>query len=334
MKKLIISFILTLNTHAICVHEYEIKGHNLLSQIHTMNEEITFYQQQDGTYREIGKLKEIGPSLNYRIQVNQSNIKKDYNDRYIQYYSYQRIQDFLTQSSQALKQHGYKTEVIGKSLEGRNLFAIAPEKLDPNKEIILMFARHHGDEGTANWIVEGFLNKVLDSKEFNSKFQLVLYPMVNPDGAEAKRRYNKKGRDLNRSWGSTPSRSSDEISTIQAHLNRVLLSKRKPLIALDMHGSFTEDFIYRVSKRFAGQAFYNKQQRFITDLGQRDNWQKGNFHTSNGHKKMARILMVRDYQVNALTHETIRDIPLSESRTLQDLFTQGEVIVDSLIKLY
>ncbi|WP_372651577.1 M14 family zinc carboxypeptidase [Halobacteriovorax sp.] len=334
MKKILLSLLIVFNSNAVCVHEYDIQGHTLLSQLHTLNEKTTFYQKENGTFEEVSYLKNIHPHKSYRIQETQPHIKKDYDDRYIKYYQYQRVIEFLSEIGPSLEQLDYKTEVIGKSLENRNLYSIFPKTLDRSKQVILMFARHHGDEGTANWIVEGFLKKALASKKFNDKFQIVLYPMINPDGAQAKRRYNKKGRDLNRSWGSTPSKSYDEIKTIQNHLNKVLLSKTKPIIALDMHGSFTEDFIYRVSKSFAGKDFFNLQQEFISSLSERDQWQAGQYNVSNGHKKMSRILLVRDFNINSLTHESIRDIPLTRNRTLQHLEDQGRAIVDTLIALY
>ncbi len=334
MKKFLLMLLFTFNSNAVCVHEYTIQGEKLLSQLHTMNEMTSYYQKKDGTFEVIQSLKKINPSHKYVIQENHPTIKKDYDERYIQYYSYQRMINFMSEVTSRLNSLDYKLEVIGKSIEGRNLYSISPKRIDPKKKVILMFARHHGDEGTANWIVEGFLKKALTTKAFNQKFQIVLYPMVNPDGAESKRRYNKKGRDLNRSWGVSPSKSYDEIRTIQEHLNRTLLSKRKPIIALDMHGSFTEDFIYRVSKSFAGEDFYNTQQDFISSLAERDQWQAGQFNVSNGHKKMSRILLVRDYGINSLTHESIRDIPLNRGRTLNDLTEQGKAIVDTLIELY
>lgn len=334
MKKILFSLLLTININAVCVHEYNIQGYTLLSQLHTMNEKTAFYARPDGSFEEMGKLNEVIPTKNYLIQENQSHIEKDYNDRYVEYYQYQRVQLFLDEVKPKLEELDYKTEIIGKSLEGRNLYSISPINLDLNKKTVLMFARHHGDEGTANWIVEGFLKKALASQDFNRKFQIVLYPMVNPDGAESKRRYNKKGRDLNRSWDSNPSKSYDEIKIIQTHLNKILLSKMKPVIALDMHGSFTEDFIYRVSKSFSGKEFFNLQQEFISSLSERDLWQAGQYNISNGHKKMSRILLVRDFNINSLTHESIRDIPLSRNRTLDNLKDQGRAIVDTLIELY
>ncbi len=37
--------------------------------------------------------------------------------------------------------------------------------MDLTKKTIVMFGRHHGDEGTANWIIEGFFKRFLGSAE-------------------------------------------------------------------------------------------------------------------------------------------------------------------------
>lgn len=198
-----------------------------------------------------------------------------------------------------------------------------------------MYGRHHGDEGTANWIIEGFVEKLLSSENFFDRFQLILYPMVNPDGAEAKRRYNSNGYDLNRVWDSNPARSKDEIGIIQTHLKKIYLGKsEEPVIALDMHGSFTRDYIYRVRKTFRDIGFYNLQQSFIDELGSRDPWQAGTFNLSDGDSKMARIYLVRDFEINALTHETPRDIPKRGSRSIETLKSQGVDVFESIMTLY
>ena len=103
-----------------------------------------------------------------------------------------------------------------------------------------------------------------------------------------------------------------------------------------MHGSFTEDFIYRVKKDYVSSGFFIHQQKFIDELSSYDKWQRGNFQLSNGHKKMARIVLINSYKFNALTHETPRDIKINNSRgrTKADLFKQGSAIFSSIIRLY
>jgi hypothetical protein len=334
MKKIIIAFFITKMSFAVCVHERTISGVNLLSTFNTLDIENTYYENEQGSYLPLSEMHTIRPDKNYTIQVNQPKIEKDYDDRYVKYYRYNRIQEYISQKKNDLEDLGYKVEIVGKSIQGRNLYAIYPKETDSKKQTVLMFGRHHGDEGTANWIIEGFLNNYIADSDFNKKFQLILYPMVNPDGAENRVRYNKRGKDLNRVWDVVASRSKDEIGIIHKHLNELYLNNNKPIIALDMHGSFTEDFIFRVKKSFKGEDFYNIQQRFIDTLGSFDNYQDGNFQLSNGHKKMARIMLVREYSVNALTHETQRDIRLTANRGIEDLKQQGRDVLESIKQLY
>ncbi|WP_164848353.1 M14 family zinc carboxypeptidase [Halobacteriovorax sp. HLS] len=334
MKKILLCLFITQSLYAVCVHETKISGVNLLSTFQTMDLDNTYYQQSDGSYQQLKDIKVISPSTIYHLQKNQPQIKKDYDDRYVQYYRYERIQTYIEEKKEILEQLGYVVEIVGKSIQGRSLYSIYPKEIEEKKKTILMFGRHHGDEGTANWIIEGFLNNFLSDSSANNSFQLILYPMVNPDGAENRVRYNKRGRDLNRVWDVSSSRSKDEVGQIHTHLNRIFLNDHKPIIALDMHGSFTEDFIYRVKKSFKGEEFFNTQQSFIDTLGRFDRFQDGNFQLSNGHHKMARIMLVREFGINALTHETQRDISLSANRSIQDLKQQGLDVLESIKALY
>ena len=95
-------------------------------------------------------------------------------------------------------------EVIGKSVEGRNLYALkysnSEFRKDTSKIKVLIFAQQHGDEQSGK---EGSL--LLASKIIQPNLvgllkyiDLVLVPQMNPDGSENDIRYNAKGMDLNR----------------------------------------------------------------------------------------------------------------------------------------
>lgn len=334
------SLLMTTSTYGACIHELNTTQEVLQqkSNYHLLKD--AFVHEGNGIYKKLSS-KHISKHMkrgtkNFSLQLPLVTTSPEgYNDKYLEYYRYQRLLDYLTVSKSQFEKKGYEYHSIGKSLKNRDLFVLKPKDIDPNKKTILMFGRHHGDEGTANWIIEGFLNRVFNDHSFLENYQLVLYPMVNPDGAEAMSRYNSKGRDLNRAWGKNSQESYDEIITIHSHIEKVILEQGiKPIIALDMHGSYTEDFIYRVSKSFKSTNFYNTQQEFISELGAHDIWQKGNFEVSNGHKKMARIMMVRDHSINALTHETPRNISKRSDRTLADLKEQGHDIVKAITALY
>ena len=340
MKKLILILFFTISKNAlsVCIHEKEIVGMNLAKlneahQVFIKTEENKFIAYENF---KINPLRKYQVQFKNKLRINNLN-SQDYNKKYVEYYSYPRIQEFISEKQKEIEKLSYETAIVGKSIEGRNLYSIRPKSIVPTKKTILIFGRHHGDEGTANWIIEGFINKFLSaSTDFHEKYQLVLYPMVNPDGAERRTRYNKNNRDLNRSWSSQFNRAYDEVKTIHKDLKTYIDQSEDIIIALDMHGSFTEDFIYRVKRNYISLDFFNHQQELIDELGSFDRWQEGNFQLSNGHPKMARIVLINSYQLNALTHETPRDIKLinRNGRSKASLLIQGNTIFQSILGLY
>jgi hypothetical protein len=284
----------------------------------------------------------LPPKSTYWVQLfdkkDEADSGESYNDRYLTYYNYARLLQYLNDVKPSFD--GFTLETIGSSVQGRDLFALYPNEIDPNKKTIIMTGRQHGDEGTANWIIEGFLNLYFskEAQAFRDEFQLILYPMVNPDGAEAQRRYNANNLDLNRSWGLNAKGAQDEIRTIQSHLeNKMGINQLTNVVSfLDMHGSFTRDFIYHVDQRTRGMNFFNIQKLFINTLGKHDPWQAGTGLVSNGHPKMARIIMVKQKGINALTHETPRNIELNNQRgrSIQSLKNQGMALIKTIDLLY
>lgn len=323
--------------HSRCVHEQVVYGLNLFES----SEGHNAYILGDDNRFVLSKDKMINPFKQYTVQyIKENHDKKNfdrYNRKYIEYYRYSHVQSFVKNTKEGFSKLGYESVVVGKSLRGRELFSIRPIHFNPQKKTIVMFGRHHGDEGTANWIIEGFVEEFLNtSSDFHDEFQLVLYPMINPDGAEEQSRYNDNDRDLNRSWSMDPSKTYDEAKLIHRSLKNYLTNPEQVVIALDMHGSFTKDFIYRVEDDYVTRGFYNHQQEFIDHLASYDIWQKGRFELSNGHKKMARIVLINGYGVNALTHETPRDIKIknSDSRSKLSLAAQGAGILSVLNDIY
>lgn len=338
MKIFTTMMVLLFSVHAVaeCVHEQFLTLQEIRQLPHEQNSFIEV-KQRFIPLKDFQKLTVA--SGKYLVQTfhpnqlahHQEGSRSSYNRNYLEYYEYEHLLKYLKRIDPQLKSKGYRTQMIGFSVGGRNLYAIAPRKIDLNKKTILMFGRHHGDEGTANWIIEGFLDRFLAQDQ---EYQLILYPMVNPDGAANQKRYNANGRDLNRVWGKSASSSKDEVQTIHQHLEPWLKGLTNTVVVLDMHGSFTEDFIYRVDRRFKSQQFHQHQEDFIQQLGKYDPFQNGNYQTSNGHPKMSRIMLINQYGLNAMTHESIRDIRKGKSRTIATLKAQGEAIVQTVHDLY
>ena len=319
---------------AVCVHEKVLDS----SSLKELKGQNVYVETSNAIYKKLIDVKII-EGQKYKVQIHQKHNTDemgDYDSKYLKYYTYKRMQDYLLKIDGLINSVGMQTRVIGKSIEGRDLYAVTPKKIK-NKKTILMFGRHHGDEGTANWIIEGFFNKYLSDKNFRDEYQLILYPMINPDGAVAHSRYNSKGRDLNRSWHKNIGKNYDEIKVFHKDLRPILMQlKENIFITLDMHGSFSRDFIYRVRKNYVSREFYDHQQKFIDELAAYDTWQNGTFIHSNGDKAMSRIVLIDHYKVNAMTHESIKNIPLDNDRgrSVDTLIEQGVAIKKSISNLY
>lgn len=334
---LLISLFFVFSIHAECVHDFKTSGIDLASR--ESSNQLFVDLKHDGRYLPLNSVyKQLAMTVIYDVQKLEQHTKADgYDDRYIKYYRYARMLEFITEFEDQFEENGYQVQTIGQSLQNRELKVVFPKKFDASKKLIVMFGRHHGDEGTANWIIEGFIESFFSRPEIMDAYQLVLYPMVNPDGAENRVRYNVNRRDLNRVWGVTPAQSKDEILAIHSHLDSIVLSAGlNPVITLDMHGSFDEDFIYRVGQSTFGRAYYGMQKLFIDELGSRDEWQAGNFILSEGDPGMARIRLAKVHGWNTLTHETPRDIPLNNrrDRSLQSLKDQGVAALETIETLY
>jgi len=97
-----------------------------------------------------------------------------------------------------------KVEIIGKSVEGRNLYSLkfsdSEFGKDPSKIRVLIFAQQHGNEQSGK---EGALilarNLLKQENHYLlDKVDFALVPQINPDGSEKNVRRNSNQADLNR----------------------------------------------------------------------------------------------------------------------------------------
>lgn len=95
-------------------------------------------------------------------------------------------------------------EVAGKSVHGRNLYAMKFSSSGFGKDVskirVLIFAQQHGNEPSGK---EGALLLAAEllkpaNRYLFDRIDLLLVPQVNPDGAEANKRRNGNDADLNR----------------------------------------------------------------------------------------------------------------------------------------
>jgi hypothetical protein len=124
--------------------------------------------------------------------------KKNYSD----YTSYNELTKYIYQL--AMNSRLLKVEPIGKSVQGRNLYAMKFSESefgsDTSKIKILLFAQQHGNEQSGKegaLLLAEMLLKPENRYLFN-RIDLAIVPQMNPDGSEAKKRLNGNETDLNR----------------------------------------------------------------------------------------------------------------------------------------
>ncbi|MGL5408065.1 MAG: M14 family metallopeptidase [Shewanella sp.] len=122
-------------------------------------------------------------------------------------YSYERHLDLL---SQAQLHPEVTLEHLGLTLDGRDMTLMKIGDDSPSKRNIWLTARQHPGETMAEWLVEGLINRLLDSncstaKALLDKANFYIVPNMNPDGSvRGHLRTNAIGVNLNREW-QTPS---------------------------------------------------------------------------------------------------------------------------------
>ncbi|MBK7379069.1 MAG: hypothetical protein IPJ03_08690 [Ignavibacteriales bacterium] len=97
-----------------------------------------------------------------------------------------------------------KSEVMTKSVEGKELFAVYFSKdgfgKDESKIKVLIFAQQHGNEQSGKEGALLLINELLkpENQYLFDKIDFVLVPQMNPDGSEKNQRRNGNSMDLNR----------------------------------------------------------------------------------------------------------------------------------------
>lgn len=129
---------------------------------------------------------------------------------------------------------------IGKTVEKRELEIVRiGNPVAPCR--VFLRARAHPWEAGGNWVVEGFIQRLLRGDEVANKcldrYCAYILPMANKDGvARGRTRFNLLGKDLNRDWdGPSDQELSPENYALEQWLKRMLEAGGAPHLALELH---------------------------------------------------------------------------------------------------
>ncbi|MDN3577008.1 M14-type cytosolic carboxypeptidase [Chitinimonas viridis] len=158
---------------------------------------------------------------------------------YFEPYSYERHLDLIGFATESDK---VEVEHLGQTLDGRDMTLLRitdEESTTPlaQKKKVWLIARQHPGETMAEWFVEGFLERLVDSDDPVSRVllgQCVFHvvPNMNPDGAaRGNLRTNAAGANLNREWGNPTLERSPEVLLVRQKMQATGVD-----LFLDAHG--------------------------------------------------------------------------------------------------
>ena len=177
--------------------------------------------------------------------------------------------------------------IIGTSRNGYPLRMLQVQT-DPNvnKPYVVWIGRQHPPEVTGALALIPFTETVLGggdlSDTFLKHFNVLIIPMMNPDGVEAGHwRFNDGGMDLNRDWGPF---SQPETRAVRDAFRRFETGQDKIAFFLDFHSTwrnllytqtdaeptnpplFTKDWIAAVDKRLDDNVYsFTREPRAVSE---------------------------------------------------------------------
>ncbi|KAB1159542.1 DUF2817 domain-containing protein [Tenacibaculum aiptasiae] len=169
-------------------------------------------------------MKQIASSF---LENNYSTIKEsEISGRWITLKDIEPLYEKLTTSIQK--------KVIGVSEEGRDIYQL---KFGSGKRKIFIWSQMHGNESTGTKALFDFLNFIKDFsdseivKAIEENCEIVMIPMLNPDGAEVYTRVNANNIDLNR--------DAVALEAKESKLLRKVLNAFNPEFCFNLHDQRT-----------------------------------------------------------------------------------------------
>lgn len=157
-------------------------------------------------------------------------------------YSYQRHQA-LVQSAQTM--HFCEHQVLGKTVDGRDIDLLIIGDANTNKKPVWITARQHPGETMAEWCAEGLIERLLNEDDAMARSMLetsVFYivPNMNIDGSiRGNLRSNAAGANLNREWQQPSLEKSPEVLHVRQKMFETGVAAY-----LDLHGDEALPYVF------------------------------------------------------------------------------------------
>ena len=220
-----------------------------------------------------------------------------------------------------------RKEVVGKSAQGRDLVMLRIGNSTNPKTRIVILGRQHPPEVSSDIFLEYFVRALADTSENGKKLvsdnEILVFPMVNPDGVELGHwRNNANGADLNRDWNNF----NQPETQIIAYVLQSIQPEAPVSFAIDVH-STDENIVYPINEDLLKKTkqitrpWISAIETKVPDF----DLQKESFDVS---APIFKNWMFRTFGCDAVTFEVHDDINRDFLRTL------AQVSAEELSKLY
>ena len=216
---------------------------------------INFDYPEEYNHRYVPKIYKnnswtILDSVNIIEQNDKTSIKLNLNNS-PQIVAAQQIEDYNSVISWGKTLDAKNSNLVhfdyyGESSEKRNLPILKLNNGETkNKDVIVLLTRQHPPEVTGYYAFQHFINSLIKennlSKQFFDKYQILAFPILNPDGVEKGHwRHNANGVDTNRDWSKY---NQKEIKQTVKYINKyVKKNNSRVIIGLDFHSTWYDVF--------------------------------------------------------------------------------------------
>ena len=153
---------------------------------------------------------------------------------------------------------------LGTTIDGQDIDLIQVGTEGEGKKVGWVIGRQHPGETMAEWWMEGFIGRLLDSsdavsRELLEKMVLYIVPNMNPDGSRRGHlRTNAAGANLNREWSEPTMDRSPEVFLVRQKMHETGVD-----LSLDVHGD--EGLPYNFIASSEGVASWNEDREAVLD---------------------------------------------------------------------
>lgn len=222
-----------------------------------------------------------------------------------------------------------KKEVVGFSLLSKPINMLHTTGSN-GKKLIIILSRQHPPEVTGYMAMQEFVRTLTDpsaaAKQFRKNYELVLFPMINPDGVdEGNWRHSAAGVDLNRDWENFDQPETRAVKT--QVLKLVKHQRAKVYFALDFHSTYYDIFYVNQIKDPASSNAPGLSEKWLSGMQRSLNGFLPNIKPSGNGGNVSKSWFSRELGAEALTYE------VGDTTSRAQLKLKGRIAAEMMMRL-